>query len=404
MKTYEDHVEPESVVVAGIHNVNALGVLRGLAEKGIPVTLLDVDRHSMVRYSRHVSKRIPCPHPHDSESGFVQCLLELGKKLDHKAVIIPTGDAEVMALSRHRDTLDACYRIPLPPLDTVDLLVNKKRFFQEVIRRAIPCPNSYFPQNADEARHIAANIPYPFIVKAAYSHEFITHFQKKVFVVHSPSELEIAIGRLHEAQLDYFLQEIVPGTAFYLFYCYFSRQSIPLGICGYEKVRQFPRDFGVGTVCRTVHRSQPIQEAVDFLKNIQYHGLAEPEFKLDPRDGQYKIIEINTRTVTMTLLTKACGVHMEYLAYLDLIKGNVAPLGPAEEGVLWIDEINELHYHLSRIRRGRFSFSDMSVLFKGKRILACAAADDPVPLLAGLVRFFYQRLKSSRKRDAMLDI
>ncbi|MBA4395830.1 MAG: hypothetical protein C0394_00350 [Syntrophus sp. (in: bacteria)] len=404
MKPYQDHVSPESAVVAGIHNVNALGVLRGLAAKDIPVTLLDVDRNSMVRYSRHVSKRAPCPHPHDSESGFVQCLVESGKQSGHRPVYIPTGDAEVMALSRHRDVLDAHYRIPLPPLDTVDLLVNKKRFFQEVIRRGIPCPNSYFPQNADEARHIAANMPYPFIVKAAYSHEFITHFHKKVFVVHSPSELEMAIACLQAAQLDYFLQEIVPGTAFYLFYCYFSRQSVPLGICGYEKVRQFPRDFGIGTVCRTVHRSQPIQVAVDFLKNIHYHGLAEPEFKFDPRDGQYKIIEINTRTVTMTLLTKACGVHMEYLAYLDLIKGNVAPMGPAEEGVLWIDEINELHYHLSRIRGGRFSFSDLSVLLKGKRILACAAADDPVPLLVGLARFFYQRYKSPHVRDAMMDI
>jgi predicted ATP-grasp superfamily ATP-dependent carboligase len=404
MKPHHNYVGPESAVVAGIHNVNALGVIMGLDEKGIPITLLDVDLHSMVRYSRHVSKRIPCPHPHDSESGFIQRLIELGEQSDHQPVYIPTGDAEVMALSRHRDTLDAYYRIPLPPLETVDLLVNKKRFFREAIRRGIPCPNSYFPQDVEEARRIAASIPYPFIVKAAYSHEFITHFKKKVFVVHSPSEFEMAIERLQEAQLDYFLQEIVPGAAFYLFYCYFSRQSIPLGICGYEKVRQFPRDFGVGTVCRTIHLSQPISEAVDFLKNIQYHGLAEPEFKLDPRDGRYKIIEINTRTVTMTLLTKACGVHMEYLAYLDLTKGNVAPLGPAEEGVLWIDEINELHNQLSRIKRGLFSFSDLSVLFKGKRIFACAAVDDPVPLIVGLARFFYQRIKSSRGRDVMLDI
>lgn len=395
---------PERVILSGIHNVNALGVLRGLAGKGIPVTLLDVDHHSMVRYSRFVSKRLSCPHPQDSEDGFIECLVEYGRHLDHKPVIIPTGDAEVMALARNRDRLDPCYRIPLSPWETVDLLVNKKRFFQEVIRRSIPCPQSYFPESLEEAREVAANIPYPFIIKAAYSHEFITHFHKKVFVVHSPAQFQTAMELLHTARLDYFLQEIVPGNDLFLFYAYFSRRSVPLGICGYDKVRQFPKDFGIGTVCRTVYRSEPIQAAVDFLQNIQYHGLAEPEFKLDPRDGRYKLIEINTRSVTMTLLAKACGAHMEYLAYLDLVQGDLEPLGPAKEGVLWIDEINELHYQLSRIRRGLFSFSELSPLFKGEKVFACAAVDDPIPLMVGLARFFYQRWRSPRTADAMLGI
>jgi predicted ATP-grasp superfamily ATP-dependent carboligase len=400
----EAGLKHESAVISGIHNVNALGVVRGLARRGIPITLLDVDRRSMVRYSRFVSRRVSCPHPQESAEGFVQCLVEWGRGLDHKPVIIPTGDAEVMALSRHRDTLETYYRIPLSPWDTVDLLVNKKRFFQEAIRRSIPCPRSYFPETTDEARNIAANIPYPFIVKAAYSHEFITHFHKKVFVVHSPVEFETAVEQLQTTGLDYFLQEIVPGNALFLFYSYFSRQSVPLGVCGYDKVRQFPRDFGIGTLCRTIHRSQPIQTAVDFLKSINYHGLAEPEFKHDPRDGQYKLIEINTRSVTMTLLTQACGVPMEHLAYLDLLKGNVEPAGPATEGVLWIDEINELHYQLSRIRRGLFSFSELSTPFRGKKIFACAAADDPIPLLVGLARFFYERYKAPRNVDTMLGI
>ncbi len=396
--------QPVSAIISGIHNVNALGVLRGLRKRGIPVMLLDVDSRSMVRYSRFVSRRFPCPNPSDSERGFIDALLELGPTLDHQPVIIPTGDAEVMALSKHQEALLPYYRMPAASFDRIDLLVNKKRFFQDVIRRNIPCPRTCFPETVDEMREMATDIGYPLIIKSAYSHQFIREFHKKVFVIHSPAELETAIGLLNGAHQDYFLQEIIPGSTLYLFYAYFNRQSVPLGICGYDKVRQFPKDFGIGTICRSINRTQPIHAAVEYLQDIGYHGLAEPEFKLDPRDDLYKLIEINARAVTMTLLAKAGGVHVEYLAYLDLIEGNVEPLGPATEGIVWIDEINELHYQLSRIRRGFFSFAELRGMSKGKKVFACAAWDDPVPLTVGLARFFYERFKSYGKKDKMLEI
>lgn len=392
-----------SSILSGIHNVNALGVLRGLRRKRIPAILLNVDSHSMVRYSRFVSREVLCPDPHYSEMGFIDALIKLGRSLDHQPVYIPTGDAEVLAISKHKETLLPYYRLPVASFDTIRLLVNKKKFFQDVIRRNIPCPRTCFPETADEMRKMAADIGYPLIIKSCYSHQFIREFHKKVFVIHSHSELETAMEILNGAHQDYFLQEIIPGNMLYLFYAYFNRQSIPLGICGYDKVRQFPKDFGIGTICRSMNRSQPIQAGVKYLQDIGYHGLAEPEFKLDPRDGLYKLIEINPRSVTQTQLAAACGVHVEYLAYQDLIWGNIEPLRPATEGVLWIDEISELHYHLSRIRRGRFCFSEFDSLI-GDKILAGAAWDDPIPFIIALARFFKERLKTSRKTDTMLNI
>ena len=159
-------------------------------------------------------------------------------------------------------------------------------------------------------RKMAADIGYPLIVKSAYSHRFIQGFHKKVFVIHSPSTLETAIAMSNRPIQDYFLQEIIRGNTLYLFYGYFNRHSVPLGICGYDKVRQFSKDFGAGTLCRSMNRSQPIHAAVEYLQNIGYYGLAEPEFKLDPRDGQYKLIEINTRHPDPACcnLWRSCGV------------------------------------------------------------------------------------------------
>ncbi len=384
----------ESVIISGVHNINNLGVIRGLGEKGIPITLLDVDTRSMTRHSRFVSKRLRCPDIWRSEDAFIGFLVEYGRHLGHNPVLLPTGDAEVLAFSRHRDLLEPFYRIPQAHSDAIELLVNKKRFFQEMALQDILHPRSWFPESIDAARRMAAHIAYPFVVKAAYSHEFIRRFHNKVFVVQTPSELETALQSLHDAHQDYFFQEIIPGDSLFLVYSYFNRQSEPLGVCGYDKIRQLPKDFGIGTICRSINRSAPIQTAIRFLKDIGYHGLAEAEFKRDPRDGHYKMIEINTRSVTQTLLTKACGVHMEYLAYLDMMGKNPVRLSPAREGVWWIDDISELHYHLGRLRRRIFSMSDIPNLSHGKKVFACASISDPAPVIIALTRFFHERIVS----------
>ena len=44
------------------------------------------------------------------------------------------------------------------------------------------------------------------------------------------------------------------------------------------------------------------------LKEIGYYGLSEVEFKKDPRDGRYKLLEINARTWLWHSLAIRCGV------------------------------------------------------------------------------------------------
>jgi hypothetical protein len=43
---------------------------------------------------------------------------------------IPTGDAEVLALSKYQEILSPYFRMPVVSFETINLLVNKKRFFQ----------------------------------------------------------------------------------------------------------------------------------------------------------------------------------------------------------------------------------------------------------------------------------
>jgi len=56
-----------------------------------------------------------------------------------------------------------------------------------------------------------------------------------------------------------------------------------------------------------------------FLRAIDYYGLVEMEYKLDPRDSQYKLLDVNARTWGYHALGAAAGVDFSYLLYCDQV-------------------------------------------------------------------------------------
>jgi predicted ATP-grasp superfamily ATP-dependent carboligase len=61
-----------------------------------------------------------------------------------------------------------------------------------------------------------------------------------------------------------------------------------------------------------------VDAALRLLRAFRYHGLSQVEFKRDPRDGRYKLMEINPRLWQWHGLAAACGVDLPRIAYADL--------------------------------------------------------------------------------------
>jgi D-aspartate ligase len=61
----------------------------------------------------------------------------------------------------------------------------------------------------------------------------------------------------------------------------------------------------------------PILEELSerFLRAIDYYGLVEVEYKLDPRDSQYKLLDVNARTWGYHSLGAEAGVDFSYMLY-----------------------------------------------------------------------------------------
>jgi predicted ATP-grasp superfamily ATP-dependent carboligase len=123
------------------------------------------------------------------------------------------------------------------------------------------------------------------------------------------------------------LQEVVPGgdKELYTVGSYLGSEGRALGIfCG-RKLRQTPRSRklvprGVGS-CRhgeALWLPELVEDSLRLLEVCAYTGISQVEFKRDPRDGRYKLMEINPRLWMWHTLAAACGVNLAHIAYLDL--------------------------------------------------------------------------------------
>jgi D-aspartate ligase len=402
-KSNSRHLTP--VMVVGKDNVNNLGVIRSLGRHGVPTTLLTLNPQDIVRYSRYTGKKLLCPEPKESEIQFIDFLLNRGKQMNEKCVLIPTNDSIVVALARHKKELEQYYLLPFSGFEVVEQLVNKSKFYQLLSRMSIPHPKTYFPANTSDLESIGQKIDYPYIIKPAYMHLFTAEFNTKCFMINSREELDLAIRRLKNRNIEVIIQDLIPGNELYSFQTYFNNKSQPLAICGYDKLRQDPPDFGIGTLWKSVMRPEPITSAVQVLQAIKYYGIAEPEFKKDPRDGQYKFLEINARTVVPNALPAGCGVDISYIAYLDSVGQYTGDLVSPKGGILWIDEINDLRASIKQISMGTLKIKEAALSLKGKKVYATAAWDDPLPFFISLFNitghYFNKRLNRKRNGQSL---
>jgi D-aspartate ligase len=103
-----------------------------------------------------------------------------------------------------------------------------------------------------------------------------------------------------------------------------------------KRRRQHPLQFGrASTYVETVHI--PILEEVSerFLRAMDYYGLVEVEFKLDPRDSQYKLLDVNARTWGFHSLGASAGVDFAHMLYLDQTGQPVAS-SKGQPGIGWV--------------------------------------------------------------------
>ena len=339
------------------------------------------DERSISRHSRYVTKAIRVPDLR-SEQVTIDVLLEVGKR--HRLdgwVVYPTREETVVALSRHRDRLSEQYRIPTPPWDIVKWAWDKRHTYRLAARLGIPAPRSWVVNGRDGLESIDGDPP--FAIKPAIKERFFYATRCKAWRADTREELAL---RFNEAAGlvgtdEVIVQELIPGSgSAQLAYCAFFKDGSAQASMVARRLRQHPVEFGrASTFVQTVEHRELEEMSLRFLRAIDYYGLVELEYKLDPRDGRAKLLDVNARTWGYHSLGQRAGVDFPYVLYADQLSLPSAQSQRAAAGVSWVRLATDIPTALSELAHRRLDWRGYLRSLRVANVESVFSHDDPLP-------------------------
>jgi D-aspartate ligase len=376
-----------AVVIGGEHP--GLGIARSLGRRGIPVCVID-DQHSISEFSRYVSRVVRVKDLRD-DLKTVDNVLEVGLRYGLKGwVLFPTRDETVAAFSRYRDRLAEFFRVTTGGWESVRWAWDKKSTYERAEQLGIPVPSTSNPRTEEDLVPLYSRLP--LAIKPAVKENFFYATGAKAWRAETPDQLK-AMFRKAARQIkpeEILVQEIIPGDGEQQYsYCAFFRDGEAHSTLLAKRLRQHPREFGrAATYVESVECPEIEELSERFLRSINYYGLVEIEFKRDPRDGQFKLLDVNARTWGFHSLGRAAGVDFPCLQYADQM-GSRTERARGRAGVGWLRLITDVPTAGADLLQGYMSLRTYFRSLSRTRVESVFCLRDPIPSIAEVVMLPY---------------
>jgi predicted ATP-grasp superfamily ATP-dependent carboligase len=386
-----------ALVIGG--DYRALGAVRSLGRQGVPVDVLYDREHPLAPASRFARRRIAWPADDRRRLALLLRLADRGGMFG--AVLIPSSDEVAAFIGRHHAELAARYRLTTPDWDRLQWAHDKRRLHELADRVGVAHPWTAYPTAGDDVPRLVRDFP---MVLKPVSHEAPNPLARdKAWRVDDARALADryaeALAFLRPEQV--MLQELIPGggEAQYSYGAVVERGR-PLAEVVARRLRQYPMDFGrLSTFVDTVDEPTVVDASRRLLAAARYTGLIEIEFKRDPRDGRFKVLDANPRIWGWHTLTQRTGPDFVHLLYRMVVGAPVAA-APASPGLRWARLDADLAASAGELLAGRLPPTDYVRSLAGRVEAAIFAADDPLPGAVALGQLQIMALRGAAARLA----
>lgn len=395
-------------VVLTVHNHNGLNQVRTLGRLGVEVHITHPAAPTAHTRSRYVAGRHRWDVHRSADRDTLRFLLDaVAPAIGRPAVILAGEDRSALFLAEHAAALAPAFITPTPDPRLVENLVDKRGLAELCRRTGTPTPRTATPESADALLEFAEEATFPVVVKARHGWRFDGLSDAVTFIAHSREELIAAADRLSlDGAGGVVVQEYVPGgpESVWLVNGYADATGRSLLAVAGNKLREYPVDRGL-TTFGVVRPNPAVTElATRFVREVGYHGAFDLDFRFDPRDGTYKLIDFNPRPgASFRLCVDDTGLDAVRAAYLDLT-GQPVRAGAPRAGRRWIVENWDLVGARRYLTSGRLTVQQYLGSLRGVEEGAWAARDDPAPfalMLADLaaltVRWSWGRMTRRRR-------
>ncbi len=367
----------KNVIILGDH-IQSLGVSRIAHSLGYRVLLFNDDNICLSRFSKSCGKFTKFR----DEDELLQMLLIYGNR-KKDSIIMPTNDRLIHFVSKNYLLLKENFTLSLPAPDIIKKCYNKRETYQTAERLEIPIPKSFFPKDKKRLVEFIDELCFPVIIKPAVVTTFSKSTGKKVFLCRNEKELlkgyDSALEIIPPDEI--IVQEVIKGGAQNLYsYCSFIADEEIYGSFVANRIRQKPMDFGFSTTFAISVVNKEIEQlAVKFLRGINYFGLSEVEMMYDPKDTNYKLIEINPRTWKWHSIANKLNINLIEMLIDYCNKNRIRKKQNTINGVGWIECVTDTYVVLGEILKGKMDIKNYLQTIRIEKEFACFSRKDLLP-------------------------
>jgi predicted ATP-grasp superfamily ATP-dependent carboligase len=315
------------LILDGFWN-KTLAAVRSLGRRGLSVTVGGETWVAPALFSRYCRRRFVYPSPLGRPEDFLAALGDevAGGGYD---VLLPMELSTQLLVTRNRERLEEMVRIPFADADLALRVHDKGVLACFAKAHGIDCPATFLPSDSEAAMTLAPSLPYPVLVKPRHSSG-----GRGIVRADRPADF-LAAYRAVDARypLPIVQEHLPPGGEALGVAVLMNFGSEPRASFAYRRLREYPVRGGPSTLRESVWDPELRESAERLLAALGWTGVAMVEYKVDPRDGRPKLLEVNPRFWGSLHHAVICGADFPYLLYRLAIEGDVARMDGYRVGV-----------------------------------------------------------------------
>ena len=318
---------------------NCLGVFRSLGRAGVPVYAVVADPHAPVAKSRYLRGQIIWqPHRGEGYAALLKRLMDFGRELGRRSLIVCTSDEMAVFVARRRTVLQEWFVLPDVAPKLPAELADKHSLEELCQRHATPIPPSVAIDTMAQLDAVIDEIEIPVMVKSTALRGQVQSVENSTLV-----QTREALRKLAESWVEPFqvlLQEYLPDEYcedwFTHGYCD-STGRADVVFTG-RKVRTWPAHGGATAAAYTAPDTELVILAKLFCAQVGYRGIFDMDWRLDRRTGRYYLLDFNPRVgAQFRMFEDDAGIDVVRAMHLDL-SGRPIPVGTQIDGERFIVE------------------------------------------------------------------
>lgn len=289
----------------------------------------------------------------DYELDQIQALINFGKQQKDNPVIFLASDKDMIFTSKYREILKDYFLFTLPPHDVLDTILNKDKFIPFAQKENLPIPKSkeiFGKELMSNSRYFE----FPFILKPSWRDiNWLNYFgRQKVLYINCEKDIEDNLDKIDSLDIKFLIQEIIPGRESNIFcsFAILNNNSDPIEIGHCKKIRQYPRGFGNTALAEPIFDDELEALSIKIFKILNLKGYASIEYKKDPRDEKFKIMEVTpNRFNRQFAVTNIIGLNLPYSLYNFEVGNDYELPKTIYRKTRWVSEVNEIRAFRSYI-------------------------------------------------------